>query len=163
MKFKIFSLVILFISISTFAQNNTIDKLEFTTGLNSVWEVKNADVEDGLGAGLIYPDKLVQRYTILGITKENYKISVVVHLKAGYFVLNDESYKKYTKSTESNPNKDVLNKLLGEGVNVELCGVTMQNNGWTEKDLLPGITILAVGAYARIIDLEKQGYEYIRF
>ncbi len=163
MKLKILSLIILFISIPVIAQNKTIDKLEFTTGLNSVWEVKTADIEDGLGAGLIYPDKLVQRYTILGITKENYKISVVVHLKAGYFLLNDDAYKKYTKSTEPNPNKDIINKLLGEGVNVELCGITMQNNGWTEKDLLPGITILAVGAYARIIDLEKEGYEYIRF
>lgn len=146
-----------------YSQNTTIDKLTYVTGLNSVWEVKTADAEDGLAAGCIYPDKLVQCYESLSITQKDYKISVVFHLKAGYFMLNDESYRKFTKGTEPNPNKDIINKLLGEGISVELCGITMQNNGWTEKDLLPGAKILAVGAYSRIIDLEKQGYDYIRF
>ncbi len=146
-----------------YSQNITIDKLTFTTGLNSVWEFNTNETEDGLAAGLIYPDKLVQRYQSLGIIQKDYKISVVVHLKAGYFLLNDESYRNYTKGAEPNPNKKIINKLLDEGVSVELCGVTMQNNGWTEKDLLPGVTILALGAYSRIVDLEKLGYEYIRF
>ncbi len=155
--------LLIFAASSVYSQNNKIDKLAFTTDINSVWEFNTNDIENGLAAGLIYPDKLVQRYVLLGLTQKDYKISVVLHLKAGYFLLNDESYKKYTKGTEDNPNKDIINKLLGEGVSVELCAVTMQNNGWTEKDLLPGITIAEVGAYARIIDLQKQGYKYIRF
>ena len=156
-------LLLIFTAASVYSQNTTIDKLTFTTDLNSVWEFNTNTIENGLGGGFIYTDKLAQKYQSFGITTKDYKISLVCHLKAGYFLLNDESYKNYTKGTEPKPNKEIVNKLLGEGVSVELCGVTMQNNGWTEKDLLPGVTILAMGAYSRIIDLEKQGYKYIRY
>jgi intracellular sulfur oxidation DsrE/DsrF family protein len=155
-------LFILF-SFNVFAQHTVIDKLQNTSDIKVVWEVTTDNMEDGIGAGLLYPEKQFQRYEFLGVPKENYKLSVVLHGDAGKFLVNDEVYKKVTKSADPNPNKDQVAKLIGQGVSVELCIVTMQVNGWTENDLLPGVTILGTGAYPRIIDLQYQGYKYIRF
>ena len=148
---------------AAYSQHKVIDKLEYTTGIKVVWEVTTTNMEDGIGAGLLYPEKQFNRYEYLGVSKENYTISVVLHGAAGMFLLNDDAYKKYTKSDALNPNKDQVVKLIGQGVSVELCIVTMQVNNWTENDLLPGVTILGTGAYPRIVDLQNQGYKYIRF
>ena len=145
------------------AQNPEIKDITHRTNVTSVWEV-NTDVwENGVGAGLHYPSLLNGRYIQQGLKKDDYQISVVVHLAAGYWLLNDAAYVKHTGKSKGNPNKELVAQLIADGVSVELCGVTMANNKWTASDLLPGVMILDMGAYARIIDLEKSGYSYIRF
>ncbi len=158
-------LILVFSSLNNlFSQENPdIKEITKTVSITSVWEVKTGDLEGGLAGGLVYPGKLVERYKLLNIGRNDYRISVVLHLAAGHFALNDSSYKAYTKSDQPNPNRELISKLQEEGVRIELCGVTMANNGWIADNLLPGIIILSVGAYARIIDLEKQGYSYIRY
>lgn len=145
------------------AQNPEIKDITHKSNVTSVWEV-NTDVwENGVGAGLHYPSLLNAKYQTLGLKKGDYQISVVVHLAAGYWLLNDEAYEKHTKKSGGNPNKTLVAQLINDGVSIEICGVTMLNNGWTAKDLLPGVVMLETGAYSRIIDLEKSGYSYIRF
>ena len=150
-------------SLNVFAQHTVIDKLSNTTDIKVVWEVSTDNMEKGIGAGLLYPEMQFSRYEFLGVPKENYKLSVVVHSAAGKFLLNDEAYKKATGSNEPNPNKDQVAKLIGQGVSVELCIVTMEMNKWTESDLLPGVAVIYVGAYPRLTDLQYQGYKYIKF
>jgi intracellular sulfur oxidation DsrE/DsrF family protein len=163
---KIYLLILLcgfgFIS-NVNAQNPEIKDITHKTNVTSVWEV-NTDVwEVGVGAGLHYPSLLNAKYQSLGLKRGDYQISVVVHLAAGYWLLNDASYQKHTGKTGANPNKELVAQLIADGVSVELCGVTMLNNKWTASDLLPGVVILETGAYSRIIDLQKSGYSYIRF
>ena len=150
-------------SFNVFAQHTMIDKLSNTTDIKVVWEVSTDNMEQGIAAGLLYPEMQFSRYAFLGVPKENYKLSVVVHSQAGKFLLNDDAYKKFTKGEAPNPNKDQVAKLIGQGVSVELCIVTMEMHGWTETDLLPGVAVIYVGAYPRITDLQYQGYKYIRF
>lgn len=151
------------ITITVFAQNPVISKLENTTDIKVVWEVSTDNMEKGIGAGLLYPEMQFSRYEFLGVPKENYKLCVVVHSDAGKFLINDEAYKKATGGDAPNPNKDQVAKLISQGVSVELCIVIMEMNKWTEKDLLPGVAIIYVGAYPRLTDLQYQGYKYIKF
>jgi intracellular sulfur oxidation DsrE/DsrF family protein len=155
---------VLFVLVSAVkAQNPEIKDITHKTNVTSVWEV-NTDVwENGVGAGLHYPSLLNAKYQSLGLKKGDYQISVVVHLAAGYWLLNDAAYQKHTGKTGANPNKELVAQLIKDGVSIELCGVTMLNNKWTAPDLLPGVIILETGAYSRIIDLQKSGYSYIRF
>ncbi len=154
---------LLFIFSNAKAQNPEIKDITHKTNVTSVWEV-NTDVwENGVGAGLHYPSLLNGRYIQQGLKKGDYQISVVVHLAAGYWLLNDAAYAKHTGKSKGNPNKDLVAQLIADGVSVEICGVTMENNKWTASDLLPGVMILGMGAYARIVDLQKSGYSYIRF
>lgn len=146
-----------------YAQNPEIKDITHKTNVTSVWEV-NTDVwEVGVGAGLHYPSLLNAKYQSLGLKRGDYQISVVIHLAAGYWLLNDAAYQKHTGKSQSNPNKELVAQLINDGVSVEICGVTMANNKWTAADLLPGVVILETGAYSRIIDLQKSGYSYIRF
>jgi intracellular sulfur oxidation DsrE/DsrF family protein len=161
--FFAFSFFVLSLTSNVKAQNPEIKDITHKTNVTSVWEV-NTDVwENGVGAGLHYPSLLNNKYQTLGLKKGDYQISVVVHLAAGYWLLNDEAYEKHTKKAGGNPNKKLVEQLINDGVSIEICGVTMLNNGWTSKDLLPGVVMLETGAYSRIIDLEKSGYSYIRF
>jgi intracellular sulfur oxidation DsrE/DsrF family protein len=162
-KVYLFLIVSFFIYANLKAQNPEIKDITHRTDVTSVWEV-NTDVwENGVGAGLHYPMLLNERYKMLGLKKEDYKISVVIHLAAGYWLLNDAAYQKHTGNSGDNPNKELVAQLINDGVSVEICGVTMANNKWTASDLLPGVMILGMGAYARIVDLQKSGYSYIRF
>jgi len=156
-------LAVFFICSNARAQNPVIPDITHKTNVTSVWEV-NTDVwEVGVGAGLHYPSLLNAKYKSLGLERGDYQISVVVHLAAGYWLLNDASYEKHTGKKGANPNKELVAQLVAEGVSVEICGVTMLNNKWTAADLLPNVVILETGAYSRIIDLQKSGYSYIRF
>lgn len=146
---------------SGFSQNEVIEGVTVKSGIKLVWDVRTNLWEAGVGAGLRYPEFWIQKYKSMDITSSDYAVSVVVHDLAGYWVLNDESYNAHTKTTEGNPNKELINTLMSSGLSVELCGTTMANNNWTAVNLLPGIKILEKGAYVRITDLQMQGYAYI--
>jgi len=151
------------ISINVLSQHIVIDKLSNTTDIKVVWEVSTDEIEKGISGGLLYPEMQFSRYELLGVPKENYNIKVILHGPAGKFLLTDEKYKEVTGKDVPNPNKDQVAKLLSQGIGVELCIVTMEMNKWTENDILPGVSIIYVGAYPRLTDLQYQGYKYIRY
>ena len=146
---------------NAYSQNEVIEGVTVKSGIKLAWDVKTDLWETGVGAGLRYPDLWTEKYTSMNIGQSDYAVSVVVHDNAGYWVLNDESYNTHTKTSNGNPNKELINSLRKKGICVELCGTTMANNKWTAEDLLPNIKILEKGAYVRLTDLQMQGYAYI--
>lgn len=126
-----------------------------------VYQIKTDEQKNGLGAGLYYVSKLVDAYDRLGIDPSDRQIHAVFHGDAGHWMLTDAAYVNVT-GTASNPNKDVIQHLIHEGVHLELCASTMKNNGWEKPDVIDGVTIV-IGAYPRLIDLQLQGLAYIRF
>ncbi len=118
--------------------------------------------KNGVGAGLAFVRGLVGSYRSIGTPADQLHISAVVHGDAGYWMLKDSSYVKSKRGNTVNPNKTIIRELGELGVSLELCGETMQEHGWTREDVLPGVKIVP-NAYARIVDLELQGYAYIRF
>ena len=52
-------------------------------------------------------------------------------------------------------------KLVGRGVSIELCAETMKAHGWKRADVLPEVKIVG-GVCPRIVELERQGYVYMR-
>lgn len=47
------------------------------------------------------------------------------------------------------------------GVKLELCGITREQVGLDEKKLIPGVQVVSSGV-ARIVELEHQGYAYLK-
>lgn len=127
-----------------------------------VCRIDTDDWKDGVGAGLAFVRRLVGSYRSIGTPPDQLHISAVVHGDAGYWMLKDGSYVRSKKGDPANPNKMIIRELGVLGVSLELCGETMQEHGWTKEDILPGVKIVP-NAYARIVDLELQGYAYIRF
>jgi accessory colonization factor AcfC len=138
------------------------DALAIDNDIAIVCRIDANDWQDGVGAGLAFVRGLVGSYRSIGTPAEQLHISAVVHGDAGYWLLKDGPYVRSKAGETANPNKMIIRELGELGVSLELCGETMKEHGWTKADVLPGVRIVP-NAYARIVDLELQGYAYIRF
>jgi intracellular sulfur oxidation DsrE/DsrF family protein len=88
------------------------------------------------------------------------QIVVIFHGDAAYLILNDETYNANRHVSTGNPYKKILNGLLAEGVQLELCGATAKGNHWGNANLQPGIKV-NVNAMVRVTQLEQEGYTMI--
>ncbi len=111
-----------------------------------------------LPIGLNYMHLLAAR---LQETHTRGHIIAVFHSKAAYMTLNDAAYNKFRHVTTGNPYKGLIAEVLGQGVQLEECAVSMKANSWGNKDLLPGIKVNS-GAVGRIIELVQEGYVQIQ-
>lgn len=84
----------------------------------------------------------------------------VFHGEAGYMLLNDAAYDRVRRVSTGNPYKALVASLVQRGVQIEECAVTMKGNGWSNKDLLPGVKV-NTGAVIRLVQLHQQGFAEI--
>ncbi len=136
--------------------------LTVRTDICAVCRIDSDEWRQGVGAGLSSVRQLVQDYQSLGVPASEVHVSAVFHGSAAYWLLNNRAFASHTGKTGPNPNEMIVRELLDLGVSLELCGETMREKGWNEGDILPGVKIV-MNANPRIIDLELQGYAYIRF
>ncbi len=88
------------------------------------------------------------------------KIIAIFHGDAAYMTLTDSAYNAYRKVNTGNPYKVLIAGLLGSGVQIEECVVSMKNHQWGNEDLLPGIKVNS-GAVGRLIQLVQKGFVQI--
>jgi intracellular sulfur oxidation DsrE/DsrF family protein len=88
------------------------------------------------------------------------QVVVIFHGDAAYLILNDETYDSNRHVATGNPYKKLLNGLMAQGVQLELCGATAKGNHWGNANLLPGVKV-NVNAMVRITQLEQEGYTLI--
>jgi intracellular sulfur oxidation DsrE/DsrF family protein len=151
------------ISPLTYASTSEVLTVQHKNDIKVVYDINQNDMEAGIGKGLYYVRGLIEAYKNQKIPLKQVQISVVLHGAAGYWLLNDESYQNFTGNPfDENPNKKVIEELLDYGVSVELCQVTMKGHHWKASNILPKVKIV-FDAYTRMIDLQMQGYSYIKF
>lgn len=88
------------------------------------------------------------------------QVIVIFHGDAAYLILNDETYNATRRVTTGNPYKGLLNGLMKQGVQLELCGATATGNHWGNANLLPGVKV-NVNAMVRLTQLEQAGFTMI--
>ncbi len=88
------------------------------------------------------------------------EIIAIFHGDAAYMTLNDSAYNSYRKVNTGNPYKVLIAGLLGSGVQIEECAVSMKNHQWGNEDLLPGIKVNS-GAVGRLVQLVQKGFVQI--
>src|SRR5262249_4348697 len=59
-----------------------------------------------------------------------------------------------------NPYGKLIDGLMKQGIQIELCGATAAANHWANKDLLPGVKV-NTNAMVRVTQLEQQGFTLI--
>jgi len=136
--------------------------IEVRKDIRVVYQVNRDEWKNGVGKPLAYIKKLSGVYDESAIPQQERHINAVFHGKAGYWMLTDEAYNAHTKTHQGNPNKTIIRELVAMGVSIELCGQTMKSQNWSPDDILTEVKIV-IGAYPRIIDLQMQGYAYIKF
>ncbi|MEM7006851.1 MAG: DsrE family protein [Pseudomonadota bacterium] len=90
-----------------------------------------------------------------GVPTENMKLAFVVHGKAVHDVSTDAHYGE--DSGEANPNRDLIEKLMANGVEIYVCGQSARYHSVEASELLPGVhmSLSAMTAHAL---LQQDGY-----
>lgn len=135
--------------------------IQVRENLRIVYQVTDDAQHEGVNKGLFYARKLINTYQKQGIAADQMHLHLVYHGTGIAAVVNDDARKRLGLEA-ANPNGEILAELLKRGVQVELCENTMQQKGVNPSELLPGVR-LVVGAFPRLIDLQLQGFAYIKF
>jgi intracellular sulfur oxidation DsrE/DsrF family protein len=135
--------------------------LEVRGNLKIVYQVTDDLRQDGVNRGLFYAKKLLDTYTAQGIAADQVHLHLVYHGTGIAAVVNEAGLAKLG-GADPNPNRELLADLIRRGVDVELCENTMQQKGVSPEQLMPGVK-LVVGAFPRLVDLQLQGFAYIKF
>lgn len=159
MKPLLFSLLAL--TISSSAAEPEVIPIQVRENLRIVYQVTDDVAHDGVNKGLFYARKLINTYAKQGIAADQVHLHLVYHGTGIAAVVNDAARKRLGTDA-ANPNGEILAELIMRGVQVELCENTMQQKGVKPSELMPGVK-LVVGAFPRLIDLQLQGFAYIKF
>ena len=95
-----------------------------------------------------------------GVSLENLKVACVVHNKAGFDMMDNESYKE--KYGVDNPNLPLLEQLQAAGVEIILCGQTAYSRKIDRERLAKPVKI-GLSAMTAILELSNEGYHLIKF
>jgi len=125
---------------------------------NVVFNISHVDFVGDVPAGIKYMHLLAARFKQTGTQG---RIIGIFHGNAAYLTLNDKPYGAYRLVETGNPYKNLLISLMEQGVQIEVCAVSMKSNGWGNQDLLPGMKVNA-GAVGRLIQLVQEGYIQIQ-
>ncbi len=159
MKHLLFSLLAL--TISTSATEPEVIPIQVRENLRIVYQVTDNLAHEGVNKGLFYARKLINTYEKQGIAADQVHLHLVYHGTGIAAVVNDAARKRLGTDA-ANPNGEILAELIKRGVQVELCENTMQQKGVKPTELMPGVK-LVIGAFPRLIDLQLQGFAYIKF
>lgn len=158
-----FSLAFSYPALAETTAKDPIINIEKHHDIRVAYDIKDDVWEAGVGKALYFARGLLESYKSMGIPEKQLHISVIMHGKTAYWLLNEEAYQEYKNDPfDFNPNEKIVRELLEHGVSVEICNASMKANHWTRKNLLPGVTIVH-DAYTRLIDLQHRGYAYIKF
>lgn len=135
--------------------------LKVRENIKVVYQVTDDADYEGVNKGLFYARKLINTYEKHGISLDQVDLHLVYHGTGLHAVVNGTARTRL-KVTTANPNEEILAELIRRGVQVELCENTMQQKGVKPQELLSGVK-LVVGAFPRLVDLQLQGYAYIKF
>jgi intracellular sulfur oxidation DsrE/DsrF family protein len=160
MKYLILPFLLISATAATAAEPEVIP-IQVRENLRIVYQVTDDVAHDGVNKGLFYARKLINTYDKHGIAAGQVHLHLVYHGTGIAAVVNDAARKRLGVDAP-NTNADILAELIRRGVQVELCENTMQQKGVKPAELMPGVK-LVVGAYPRLIDLQLQGFAYIKF
>ncbi len=136
--------------------------LQVRENIRVVYQVSEDALHEGVDKGLFYARKLINTYEKQGIAAGQVHLHVVYHGTGISAVVNPEARQRLKTAPAENPNRAILAELVQRGVQIELCEDTMRKKGVAPTELIPGVK-LVVGAYPRLIDLQLQGFAYIKF
>jgi intracellular sulfur oxidation DsrE/DsrF family protein len=149
------------LTLTAVAAEPQVIPIQVRENLRIVYQVTDDAQHDGVNKGLFYARKLINTYQAQGIAADQVHLHLVYHGTGIAAVVNDEARKRLGVEI-ANTNGDILAELIKRGVQVELCENTMQQKGVKPSELMPGVK-LVVGAFPRLIDLQLQGFAYIKF
>jgi intracellular sulfur oxidation DsrE/DsrF family protein len=110
--------------------------------------------------GLAHASRMINVFAALGVPPKNLKVVAVFHGPVGYAAMNNDVYR--AKFNVDNPNIKVIEELKAAGVELLLCGQTLHELNFNEKDMLPELK-LATSAMVVLVTYQNDGYALMPF
>lgn len=110
--------------------------------------------------GLAHASRMLNVFAALGVPPKNLKVVAVFHGPVGYAAMNNDVYR--AKFNMDNPNIKVIEELKASGVELLLCGQTLHELNFNEKDMLPDVK-LATSAMIVLVTYQNDGYALMPF
>jgi len=101
--------------------------------------------------GLESAARLVNLYAKEGLSVSRPQIAVILHSSATAAALSDAAHER--TGGGSNPNRELVEKLIDNGVEVWVCGQSVVRTGHALADILPGVK---VAHSAMIFNINRQ-------
>jgi intracellular sulfur oxidation DsrE/DsrF family protein len=95
-----------------------------------------------------------------GLELEQMDVVVVLHGAGVKNVLNDKAYQK--KFNTDNPNAELLRALNQAGVQLYVCGQSLNSRGYDRDDLAEPVK-LSLSAMTALVHFQEEGYRLINF
>lgn len=120
-----------------------------------VFDVSKENNGSGAHAGFNSIARFINMHVRAGVPLDNIDVALVVHGKATFSLLNEAAYK--SRFNESNPSRDLLDKLLEEQVQIYVCGQSAVYHGIGKSDLTAQVEMSLSAMTANAL-LQQQGY-----
>jgi intracellular sulfur oxidation DsrE/DsrF family protein len=137
------------------AQVDSDTQLDKDHKFNVVFDLGKQGDNDAVNRSIDSLARFINMHVQAGIKAENINLALVVHGKAAYDLLNNESYEQ--EFLVSNPNAKLLKDLLGNRVDIYLCGQTAAYYSIRNENLYSGVK-MALSAMTAHALLQQQGY-----
>ncbi|MGB5171521.1 DsrE family protein [Eudoraea sp.] len=126
-----------------------------------VFDIMNSpDSPSELNASIETAARFLNMHAQAGVPKENLKVALVIHNKASKDLLENSFYQK--KYKVNNPNKGLINDLMKADVDIIFCGQSSLSRNIPITETIEG-TKLALSAMTALIQLQREGYQLIKF
>jgi intracellular sulfur oxidation DsrE/DsrF family protein len=116
-----------------------------------VFDTTAAGPAGKVNRGLESAARLVNIYAQEGLTAGRPQIAVILHNNAMPAALADQAHER--AGGGSNPNRELVERLLAAGVEVWVCGQSLVRGGHALSDVIPGIR---VAHSAMIFNINRQ-------
>ncbi len=108
-----------------------------------------------INRGLESAARLVNLYAKEGLAASKPQIAVILHYNATSSALIDTAHER--AGGGSNPNRELVEQLLANGVEIWVCGQAVVRGGHTPADVIPGIKV-AHSAMVFNINRQQDGW-----
>lgn len=129
--------------------------------LKTVFDVYTSnDDNEEINRGINTVARYLNMHFDAGVKQKNIKAALVLHGKAGKDILNNVAYNK--RYITNNPNAELLKKLHDAGVQIIICGQSVEFRGYKRDEILDFVDV-SLSAITALVSLQAQGYQLITF
>ena len=133
--------------------------LSSETNMKIIFDFTQSTANNAQGShvneGLEEVARILNLHLAAGLKRDNLKAVVVFHSASLLSILHDEYY--LSKYGNNNPNKDILNQLMKNGIDLVVCGQSIMLRELSPGDILPGIQF-ALSAKTTLSKYQNIGY-----
>ena len=133
--------------------------LSSETNMKIIFDFTQSTANNAQGShvneGLEEVARILNLHLAAGLKRDNLKAVVVFHSASLLSILHDEYY--LSKYGNNNPNKDILNQLMKNGIDLVVCGQSIMLRELSPGDILPGIQF-ALSAKTTLSKYQNLGY-----